>query len=263
MEQSALFFDLDGTILSEMTHEIPGSAIEALTKARENGHLLFINTGRTWCAVPEVVKTAPFDGCLCGCGTYLVYHGEVLFESLLDREWGAKILRKMQECNIDGLCEAAQDLYFSGHKSRFEELEHRKELCMLAGFGRTSFLEDGNFTFSKIFIHTDAMSDTREFFDFVSEDLEAIDRENGRYEVTLKWYSKATACDYILDYFQIPKERCYVFGDSSNDLSMFQYAPHGIAMGKHSPVLAPYTEFVTKTVEEDGIAHALKHYGFI
>ena len=28
-------------------------------------------------------------------------------------------------------------------------------------------------------------------------------------------------------------------------------------------VLEPYAEFVTKTVEEDGIAFAMKHYGLI
>ena len=35
---SALFFDIDGTILSETTHEIPESALVALRKAQENGH---------------------------------------------------------------------------------------------------------------------------------------------------------------------------------------------------------------------------------
>ena len=44
---------------------------------------------------------------------------------------------------------------------------------------------------------------------------------------------------------------------------MFEYAVHMVVMGKHAPGLAPYTEFVTKTVEEGGIAWAMKHYGLI
>ena len=44
---------------------------------------------------------------------------------------------------------------------------------------------------------------------------------------------------------------------------MFEYAQHTIALGAHSEVLDPYTEFVTKTVEDDGIAYAMKHYGLI
>lgn len=159
MEQSALFFDIDGTILSEVTCSIPESALQALKRAREKGHLVFINTGRTWCTYEQ--------------------------------------------------------------------------------------------------------SRVQEFWDEISEDMDAIDREGGRYEIVPKGYSKATACDFILKRFGIPKERCYVFGDSSNDLAMFEYAPHAIAMGEHSPVLEPYTEFVTRTVEEDGIAYALSHYGFV
>lgn len=63
---SALFFDIDGTILSEITHKIPESALEALHKAQENGHKTFINTGRTICSVPPMIKRISFDGFLCG-----------------------------------------------------------------------------------------------------------------------------------------------------------------------------------------------------
>ena len=76
---SALFFDIDGTILSEITHEIPESALVALRKAQENGHKTFINTGRTICSVPPMTKRIPFDGFLCGCGTHLVYEERVVF----------------------------------------------------------------------------------------------------------------------------------------------------------------------------------------
>ena len=39
MKKAALFFDIDGTILSEKTKEIPKSAIEALLAAQKKGHL--------------------------------------------------------------------------------------------------------------------------------------------------------------------------------------------------------------------------------
>ena len=59
------------------------------------------------------------------------------------------------------------------------------------------------------------------------------------------------------------REDAYVFGDSSNDLAMFQAVPHTVAMGVHDPILDPYTEFVTRTVEEDGVEYAMEHYGLI
>ena len=40
------FFDIDGTLTSEIDGSIPQSAITAIRKARANGNLMFLNTGR-------------------------------------------------------------------------------------------------------------------------------------------------------------------------------------------------------------------------
>ena len=101
------------------------------------------------------------------------------------------------------------------------------------------------------------------FLDFVDEDMEAMDRGDGAWEIIQKGYSKATACRFILDRFGFAMDQAYVFGDSSNDLAMFRYAAHGIAMGKHDKVLDPYTEYVAPKVEEEGIWQAMKHLGLI
>ena len=67
----ALFFDIDGTLLSEITKEIPQSALDALKKTAEKGNLTFINTGRTWSELPEELKKLPSGGradpCLFRC----------------------------------------------------------------------------------------------------------------------------------------------------------------------------------------------------
>lgn len=42
----ALFFDIDGTLVSFKTHQIPESTVEALTLAKEKGIKVFISTGR-------------------------------------------------------------------------------------------------------------------------------------------------------------------------------------------------------------------------
>ena len=46
MDGYALFFDIDGTLVSFKTHQIPASTILALTQAKANGHKVFIATGR-------------------------------------------------------------------------------------------------------------------------------------------------------------------------------------------------------------------------
>ena len=42
----AIFFDIDGTLVSYSTHEVPQSAFDALYKLKEKGIRLFIATGR-------------------------------------------------------------------------------------------------------------------------------------------------------------------------------------------------------------------------
>ena len=95
------------------------------------------------------------------------------------------------------------------------------------------------------------------------QEFDIMDRRGGVYELVPHGCSKGTAVDYALKQFQLEKEDAYVFGDSSNDLAMFRCGAHTIALGKHDEVLDPYTEYVTDTVERDGVAKAMEHYGLI
>lgn len=141
MKKAALFFDIDGTILSEETKEIPKSAIEALLEVKKKGHLLFINTGRTMCSIPAELKQFAFDGYLCGCGTYLTYHDEVLFTRSIEKKRGREILNKMAECNLDGIAEGTEDIYLPERISRFERLETSRRYFHSSGLGRECYLE--------------------------------------------------------------------------------------------------------------------------
>lgn len=261
MKQSALFFDIDGTILSDVTGRIPQSALEALKAAKENGHVLFINTGRTYSSLPEEIKAFDFDGYLCGCGTYLVYHGEVLLERHLEQKRGREIIEKMYECRFDGVMEGTEDIYFPLRRSRFEKLERSRIHFRNRGLGVKEYIENGSFIYDKLYVYADEKADRDAFFSFVSEDMDVIDRGGSTYEIVQKGYSKATACAFILEHLGMEREQAYIFGDSTNDLTMFVYGQHTIAMGKHAAELEPYTEFVTRAVEEDGIAYAMRHYG--
>lgn len=98
-----------------------------------------------------------------------------------------------------------------------------------------------NFQYDKILVLTDKHCETEKFFACIEDGMEIIDRRGGMYECIQKGYSKATAIEYIRKHLGISKDEVYVFGDSSNDLSMFEYATHAVAMGKHDKALEPYT----------------------
>ena len=69
-----LFFDIDGTLFDDR-HRMPPSVLPALEKARQNGHYLFVNTGRTLCNMDRRLDGFPFDGWVMGCGTRILLRG--------------------------------------------------------------------------------------------------------------------------------------------------------------------------------------------
>ena len=69
-----VFFDLDGTLISDdEAYIIPDSAVNAIHKAQENGHLMYVDTGRTVMNVEQRIRDIGFDGYVCGCG-YISIH---------------------------------------------------------------------------------------------------------------------------------------------------------------------------------------------
>ena len=54
-------------------------------------------------------------------------------------------------------------------------------------------------------------------------DRAVIDRRHGSYECIQKQYTKATGIEYMRKYLGYDMDQIYVFGDSSNDLAMFEY----------------------------------------
>ena len=79
----AAFFDIDGTLVSFDTHEIPASAVRALETLRERGVLLFLATGRSSADMPRPVRELearlPFDGVLAFNGQYCYDAAGVVF----------------------------------------------------------------------------------------------------------------------------------------------------------------------------------------
>jgi hypothetical protein len=54
-----------------------------------------------------------------------------------------------------------------------------------------------------------------------------------------------------------------VFGDGENDIDMIQKAQIGVVMGNAHVEVQSHGDFVTKSVGEDGIVFALKHFNII
>ena len=63
--------------------------------------------------------------------------------------------------------------------------------------------------------------------------------------------------------FRHPRGELHSFGDGENDLSMLVHAGIGVAMGTASDAVKAQADYAAPSVDEDGIAHTLSHFGLI
>ena len=111
-DRKIVFFDIDGTLVDGPTHQIPQSAVEAIRKLRENGHLAFINTGRTLVSIEPRIREIGFDGLVCGCGTHIYYEGETLFSHSILHEKCTEIVYELRRLGIPTFFEAEEHVYY-------------------------------------------------------------------------------------------------------------------------------------------------------
>ena len=72
----ALFFDIDGTLVSHTSSDIPADTLDALYRLRDKGILLFLATGRHLREVSQLpLHGFPFDGYVTQTGQ-LCYDGD-------------------------------------------------------------------------------------------------------------------------------------------------------------------------------------------
>ena len=260
---SIIFFDIDGTIVTEDERAIiPESTREAIAETRRKGNLTFINSGRTAFNISPKVKELGFDGYICGCGTYIEYGGKVQLWRTVPKDECIRIAKLLRECNVTPVYEHTNGYFFDDKAPMTDGLRYFMEVFVDSGIDVSGRVEDNSFGFDKFVIWKNENSDMERFIAEVSKNYSIIDRGGGFYENVPLGYTKATGIEKILKLLDIPMERAYAIGDSMNDLPMLEAVPNSIAMGGAENIY-PYVSYITSPIEEDGIANALKHYGLI
>lgn len=261
--QKIIFFDVDGTLVTEDDRAIiPESTRSAIAQARKNGHLTFINTGRTIFNLSDEIKSLGFDGYICGCGTYIECKGDILLHNKLERSHCLEIAALMRKYKAAPVFERSDCLFFDKECEENAGIRYFKEVFISQGIRTDRTTEDEDFSFDKFVFWSDENTDVESIIKEINNDYMVIDRGNGFFENVPEGFTKATAISILLEKLGIPLENAYAVGDSPNDLPMLTAVPNSIAMGGAEKIY-PYVSFVTKPIYEDGIEYALKHYGII
>lgn len=258
----ALFFDIDGTLVSFQTHVIPASTIEALTLAHKKGIQIFIATGRPTLIINnlgELQSRGLIDGYITMNGGYCYVGDEIVYKSHIPAE-DVKTIAKLCQAN-NYTC-----IFIGEHDASVCQPNDLLRHIFYEHLGVKEFPED---SFEKA-IQRDVYQITP-FFN-PEEEKEFLPLvhhcEFGRWhpafvDITALGNTKQNGIDEFIKRFGFTLEETMAFGDGGNDIGMLRHAGIGIAMGNANDEVKAAADYVTASVDEDGIYKALKHFGVI
>jgi len=118
----AVFFDIDGTLVSFKTHEVPQSTIEALDLLRKKGIKVFIATGRHFSSINNL-GDLNFDGYVTLNGGYCFAGDKVIYKhSIPDRDVEALIRYMETEESFPCAFVREKDIYMNYKDETVEEI---------------------------------------------------------------------------------------------------------------------------------------------
>ena len=271
--------DIDGTLVND--HGIiPASAKEAVRKAREKGHLVFICTGRLKAELfPDILEVG-FDGIIGAAGGYIEINEKVLLHERVSKEDVEHLVGYFDKHGIDYYLESNGGLFASKNckahirkiiDNFLKENPHAKDEvekglqpfhdCLIEGenpirddINKISFL-GSDLPISEI---------SKEFaskFNVISSTVPIFGENSG--ELSVPGIHKATAIEKLLNHLQIDKQHTYAYGDGLNDLEMLEYVQYGIAMGNAKEPVKLAADDITDTHDEHGIYNSFKKYGLL
>ncbi len=272
-----VFLDVDGTLCGP-TGRIPASTRQAIKQAQANGHKMFVCTGRTKVELTEEILSLNFDGIIGAGGGYCEVGDQVLVHEVLKREEVLQLEQFFRAHQIEYYLQTHQNLFASKHfKQQLIESVWKKyperaaemltemswfvdllmydpELIDYDNISKICFTNE-EIPYAEI---RDLFQDT---FEVVPNTTVMFGKNSGEFSV--KDLSKKTAIQHVLAHLAVAPEHSLGFGDSYNDLPMFEAVHVGIAMGNATPELLAAADDVTAAQDQDGIALAFAKYGLI
>lgn len=254
----AIFFDVDGTLVSFQTHTVSPAVLAALHRLRERGIKLFVATGRHPAMISNICGMFPFDGYMTLSGQLCTVGGRVIHRA------------PMESRAVEELVSAAREGAFS-----CIFLEEKEIYLNCVNDLTLRFMGDLNLEMPPVQDPRRALGkELYQAVTFLTRENEHLLLSRAPHVKTTRWHpefldvipsdgGKDRGMDALLRHFGIPLERSMAFGDGENDLSMLRHAGIGVAMGTASHQVKAGADYVTASVDEDGVAAALAHFGLI
>lgn len=257
----ALFFDIDGTLVSFKTHEIPPSTILALTQAKANGSRVYIATGR-----PPIIITnlgaiehlvdgyITTNGALCFVGDQLVCCQPIAKEDVMT------CVEDAQTKGYSLIVVGRKDVAVLDEKGDVDRIF--RQMLAVKNIDKAKPLD--------VVLEQDILQLTPFFpADYEAGLMARMPRcISGRWhpeftDITANGADKGKGILAMARHEGFDPSRTIAFGDGGNDSPMILGAGIGVAMGNAVDALKQQADYITTSVDDDGILNALRHFDVI
>lgn len=254
MEKCLILFDIDGTILKSETNTIPDSTLLAIQKLQEAGHDLGIATGRALFLVDERLKQLPFNTFVTANGQHITYQGNVIYENAIPTDIIEAFIKDAKDLNqVIGLL-TANCATITGSNELVQESFKRVSIDMPEILPNLHLEQP----ILQAWYFCEDFANLPEKY---KEHLRFVPWLNFGADIVPANGSKAEGIKALIQYMEQKPEKVIAFGDGYNDIEMLQLADIGVAMGNASDDVKLHADFVTKSIDEDGIYYACEQLG--
>ena len=276
--EKIILIDVDGTLL-DYENKLPESAKMAIRQARQNGHKVYICTGRSKAEVYDYIWDIGLDGMIGGNGSYVEDNGEVIMHQLITAEQCKHVVDWLHDRHLEFYLESNSGLYASENfevvadpvikvdcqrkgKENTDQLAVRDVFPEMI-YGGEHYRDDVNKISFILSSYQDHLDSKVEFPHLIANTW------GGKGEVALfgdlgpTGITKRHAIEVLLDYLGADPKDTISFGDAKIDLSMFECCAYNVAMGNGGPEIKAAADYITTDVNDDGLYNAFKYLKLI
>lgn len=260
------FFDVDGTLVYRDPSSGPGvlptsRVIEAVRAFAARGGVPVLSTGRSRAGIGELLKLLPFGGYVSMDGAHVVLDGRVVVDRCFPRGLLERMVAEMLRVGMPAFFEGTElclelngggeSLYNWGPVAR--SLDEMRAAKPDLRFGKIDFV--------------DAAMEAYRSSAFLTEELEYYNVGDGCHELVMRGVSKGAGARALVEALVEERGagdvRTYAFGDSENDLSLFEAVDVAVAMGQADERVRAAADVVAPACAADGVAIAMENLGLI
>lgn len=253
----AVFFDIDGTLVSFKTHEVPQSAKEAIHAVRQRGVKVFIATGRPMPFINNL-KDVEYDGIMSVTGACcMTADREIIQSQPVEKSDIERLIKETAQRPLPVLFaskDKAIGCMIDADRKSVEEvmtllcLEIPEEQPMDKALDMEVLQVIAFFT----------TEEEPRMMDEVLKGCDAARWHPAFADCISKGTNKATGIDAICQYYGIDLQDTMAVGDGGNDITMLRHAGVGVAMGNASDEVKAHADYITDDVDNDGVAKLLQ-----